>query len=111
MSRPDPLAPPAGYVHPGEAKPIEDTGCDVTEAATLLLPAPARCRQPGVLRVWFGCPREHVGFADVCARHRLPVLSGFPARCDNCAKAGESSQSVIIRRDETENNKGEHDVS
>lgn len=103
-SRDDPLAPPAGYVHDPESKPLEDTGCDVHEQATLLLPDAKRCAKPGVARIWFGCPREHMGFADLCSRHRLPVLAGFPARCDNCARAGEPSQSKIIRQDETKGN-------
>ena len=98
----DPLAPPAGYVHDAATKDLSDTSCDVQEQETFLLPKQTRCGNPGILRIWFGCPREHIGFADVCSRHRFPVLAGFPAQCGNCAGAGESSRTVIIRKDERE---------
>jgi hypothetical protein len=101
MDRPDPLAPPDGYRHNDDDKPLEDTGCDVREQATFLMPDPQRCNKDGILRIWFGCPREHMGFADVCSRHRFAVLTGFPANCDRCQRGGEPSRSVIIKQEET----------
>lgn len=98
--RTDPLAPPAGYQHDGDGKPLDDRRCDVAEAPSVLLPVNRRCAFQGVFRIWFGCPREHMGFADVCARHRYEILAGFPAACARCAQAGEPSKSTIIRKDD-----------
>jgi hypothetical protein len=96
----DPLAPPAGYQHDEDDKPLDDRQCDVHEAPSVLLPVACRCSGQGALRIWFACPREHMGFADVCARHRYEILAGFPAACARCAQAREPSRSTIIRKDD-----------
>lgn len=98
-TRPDPLAPPSGYAAEAEDKPLDDRHCDVHGTHALIPQSSLRCPEQGVIRIWFGCESEHVGFADVCARHRLDVLSGFPARCGRCSKAGRPSLMKIIRKD------------
>jgi hypothetical protein len=97
----DPLAPPDGYAHDPELdKSLADTQCDVREQQYLIPGISTRCDKDGILRIWFGCPKEHVGFADVCSRHRFAVLAGFPAKCDRCERGGQPSRSVIIKREE-----------
>jgi hypothetical protein len=97
----DPLAPPDGYVHDeAAAKPLADTQCDVREQPYFHHEISTRCNKDGILRIWFGCPREHMGFADVCSRHRFAVLTGFPANCERCQRGGEPSRSVIIKQEE-----------
>lgn len=100
MDADDPLAPPAGYRHEPDAKPLDDRRCDVQEAASVLLPGGLRCVFQGVMRIWFACDHEHMGFADVCDRHRLQILVGFPAVCARCARAKDPSKSKILRKDE-----------
>jgi hypothetical protein len=96
----DPLAPPPGYTHGADDKPLDDTQCDVHEQHLLIPGISPRCDSDGILRIWFGCNREHVGFADVCSRHRFAVLTGFPAKCERCQRGGEPSRSVIIKQEE-----------
>lgn len=100
--RPDPLAPPEGYTVTEIGKFLEDTQCDVASAPFYGLAFETRCTGEGVIRIWFGCPHEHVGFADVCSQHKTEVMLGFPAQCARCASAGTDSRSTIIRRQDME---------
>lgn len=97
--RPDPLAPPEGYGRRPEDHGDPGTDCDVLEAPTLLLPQQRRCARPGVVRVWFGCENEHVGYVDLCLAHQGTASN--MTICARCASAGRTGVRVrVIRRQE-----------
>jgi hypothetical protein len=84
---PDPLAPPA----PPPCKPdntviviSEDTTCDVRTWGSSL--PGTRCGKPGVKRLFYGCEREHVGYADACTEHAGALGFTWSCHCGTTAK-------------------------
>lgn len=87
--RADPLAPP----EPPACKPdntelaiSDDTSCDIAPRNFTGLSGP-RCGKPGVIRFFFGCPHEHIGYADVCAAHQ--GLDKINWTCHKCGAVAE----------------------
>ena len=96
--RPDPLTPPPEY---GQSQitshdlqsgdwaartpgPDDDTSCDVRRPVF-------RCSRTGVIRIWFGCPNEHLGYIDACALDKDAVLRAYRSgqvMCKRCSDAG-----------------------
>jgi len=98
----DPLAAPQGMraSRPGygELKPDNtvitvsaDTTCDIAPVGARI-----RCGKPGTERWFFGCPHEHIGYADVCTGHLF--LRGNPWTCDRCRKlTGKTVYAKVMK--------------
>jgi len=110
VTRPDPLAPPQGYGQAGRGSPHARTGdrfttvdvneddrtCDVRDSENFGFSS-RKCGKPGILRIWFGCPREHVGFIDACELHVTSAVNSFPCRCGNCQAAGQHGEHTLLK--------------
>jgi hypothetical protein len=80
---PDPLAPPEREPCKPDNTEITlsaDTTCDVEHVNGVRVPG-GRCGRPGVVRKFWGCGHEHIGYVDICAAHHGQLSEIWTCHC------------------------------